>query len=495
MRSLGALDARSLATFRIAISVVILYDVSRCWMLADQWSGLQGYYAGLPLPSPLDTVPEGVFWRLAFGAYAVAAMALLVGYRTPASAFATWLGACGYQYSSPNTLDYHDAVVANLLMWCWLLPLGRFASIDARLGRDEQLRDAPATIAACGFVLTLTWMYLDTAARKSGGAWWDGSAVWLALNEYGVASGVGTWALVEIPSFCFRVASYATLVIEWMVPLLLLSPILRTQARRFACLMLLCLHGSMWICMEIGSFPPTMLAAAAALWPTGRGRWARVATGGSPASPWRKAAVLAPVLLTLANFEGTRLQARESLEPAYAWADYVASLKSAFALQLVWSMYAPEPPAHSGRWLAVALRRDGSEVDAVTGGPPALETAAVAGGLYSYYWSEPPYIDADSGAGVHHTYARYLLWRDARAAPDKRMVAFRLVYVYQPLSPFRKPTDGYPLAILSWPEISGRRQPLASASILATHTLFAADYDCLGMPGWQPLPLPAPDSY
>ena len=102
LRYLGGLDERSLACCRMLFALVVLHDVSMAWPVLDIWAGLQGYYEGLPLPFlALDDSGEW-FLRAVFACYALAAVGLLLGYRTRWCSLGVWVMACGHQYAAGN---------------------------------------------------------------------------------------------------------------------------------------------------------------------------------------------------------------------------------------------------------------------------------------------------------------------------------------------------------------------------------------------------------
>jgi len=286
LSQLGWLDPRSLACFRLILSLVLLYDIGQSWTLIDDWVGLQGYYDGLPLPGLIGIrgswigITDETTLRLIFSVYAVSVLGLLVGYETSWCTIWVWVASCGHHYAASHTLDYHDTAIVNLLLWSLALPLGDRFSVDAVLRRKaghrftrspKDITPAPKDItparqlrqrrlveavAGCGFVLTLAWLYLNTAAAKDGAAWWSqGDAVRLAVMEFSARAPEGVWAIAHLPDLFFRVATHLVLVVEWVVPFLLLSPWKRSVLRTACCATLIGLHVVMWLLLDIGSFP------------------------------------------------------------------------------------------------------------------------------------------------------------------------------------------------------------------------------------------------
>ncbi len=512
------MDLRSLACFRVLLACVVLYDISQSWSLIDDWAGLQGYYDGLPLPNWIGLSDETTL-RLIFGLYAACTIGLLLGYRTGWCTLAVWLGSCGHQYAAGNTLDYHDAVIVNLLLWSLALPLGQRFSFDAALAATaNRVRRTPAqVVAGCGFVLTLAWLYLNTAAFKDGAAWWsEGSAVRLALMDFSARSPTGVWALAHLPEAFFRTATHAVMAVEWVIPLLLLSPWKRSLVRTVCALALAGMHGAMWLLMDIGSFPPTMVAAAMALLPAAF--WNQVAkrmTVGKVQAVIEQTEEGSQGVASLAccgrarqylliaffglcfvvNIEGNRLRALDAgLRMSYPGAPWVLKLKSLLGVESSWAMYAPEPARYGGWWVALGHRQDGSAIDLITGEAPTLEapfprTEAHAG-LRGHYWSQAPYEE-----GPQRTYLRFLLWRNQRAPDVDHFVDLHLIYVYecyQPACMSRSSPRRYPLSVLTWP-VDDKTNPALSAAgadrepgTSEAWVLYRAEFDRLGTPDWGP---------
>ena len=113
---------------------------------------------------------------------------------------------------------------------------------------------------------------------------------------------------------------------EWAVPLFLLSPWRRESLRAVCGLALVGMNGAMWLLMDIGSFPSTMIAVATAL-------------------------------CILVNIEGSRLRGLDAAHRSpYPGATWVLKLKYLLRVERVWTMYAPEP-AHYG-----VCRMDGRSI-------------------------------------------------------------------------------------------------------------------------------------
>ena len=421
---------------------------------------------------------------------------------------AVWVTACGHQYAARHTLDYHDTVIVNLLLWSLALPLGRCFSVDAARATDSASpRSGARIVGGCGFVLSLAWLYLNTAMLKDGAAWWsEGNAVHLAVTELAAQSPTGMWAIEHLPAAFFTAATHAVMAIEWVVPFLLLSPWRHSALRSVSCVALVCMHAAMWLLMDIGSFPPTMIAAVVALLPASF--WHRLGIAPAedvapqPPRPVPEKLLICFLAATvLINVEGTRLRSLGTeTDWPYPGAEWVLRLKYVFGVESSWAMYAPEPARYGGWWVAAGRRRNGDVIDLITGETPVqtrpFPRRGAHAGLLGHYWSEPPYE-----GGPQHTYLRYLLWRNGRAPRGEQVTDLCLVFLYEP--PPAEAADGsvsaapwsppraYPLAVLGWPTATptvaaATPESTRTRGILDSWTLYRAELDRLGDPAWRP---------
>ena len=86
------LDERSLAAMRIGLSFVLFWDLTRGWLLADDWLAMQAFDRW-PLPLGQDNPATSL--RCALVLLAGATTALMIGWRTQWPIFIVWFGACG----------------------------------------------------------------------------------------------------------------------------------------------------------------------------------------------------------------------------------------------------------------------------------------------------------------------------------------------------------------------------------------------------------------
>jgi hypothetical protein len=197
------------------------------------------------------------------------------------------------------------------------------------------------------------------------------------------------------------------------------------------------------------------------------------------------------------NLEGERILRLDDACP-YPGAEWVTRLKYSLGLEIVWSMYAPQPPAAGGWGVGVALTQDGREIDPITGVQPSLArpsgTRRPFAGLEGYYWTDTPSPDSLA----QERYARYLLWKNKEREPllGRALTHLTLIYVYEPFLPLQVALhQSYPLLVYQWPPNDTLRTPLPPDSFLRRIQLYQIDYDRFEEETWQPEPLSPPITY
>jgi hypothetical protein len=308
LRRTFELDFRSLSLFRVCISVVILVDV---W---QRLGDLDAFYVGdggalgserfVP-PSNhlcLHCVSGSYVAQLClFALQIVAALALLVGYRTRAATLVSFLLVTSLHTYFPVVLNGGDDVLRLFLFWSLFLPLdGAFAVDDGlRRERRERRRFADAlehrdaddandkhaaaaqrraassksradfsvsSFASCGFVLNLMLVYLIAAATKTGDDWLNGTAVFNALYmiDYATPFAVALRQQVTL----MRLLSPLALLVEVVAPLCYVVPFRFEAMRLLGIVLLVGLHVSFLLTLRVGIFPLACIACHLALLPS-----------------------------------------------------------------------------------------------------------------------------------------------------------------------------------------------------------------------------------
>jgi len=257
-------DLRSLAAFRIVLALLVLAD------LASRATDLTAHYTDrgiLPRTALTQEVlsrwsfslnlmnGETFFQALLFGITALAALALLVGYRTRLMTAIVWVALLSIQYRNPLVMTSGDTLLRMLLFWSMFLPLGAHWSVDRALkAAPPRLSMRFLSLATVALFMQIAFMYWFTAILKSGAEWRvDNSAIYYTLSIDQVATPFGSY-LLGFPEL-LELLTFSTLWLEILGPFLLFCPVFTNLVRTGAVATFMSLHFGIWLTMNIGIFP------------------------------------------------------------------------------------------------------------------------------------------------------------------------------------------------------------------------------------------------
>lgn len=228
---LFAIDPRSGAAFRIGIALILLCD------LINRAMSLRAHYTDegiAPRAYLIDTIGERLAWSLhmfdggagaqtlLFVIAALAAVGLLVGYRTRTMAVVSWVLLASLQARNPWVTNAGDGLLRVMLFWAMFVPLGRRWSIDA-LRRPDLTERPLLSVATAAIMIQLCIMYVLTAVSKWNPVWHDGEAMDRVVHYVMYLKGTGYW-LREYPNLLYAL-SVATPWLELILPLLIWIPL------------------------------------------------------------------------------------------------------------------------------------------------------------------------------------------------------------------------------------------------------------------------------
>jgi predicted DCC family thiol-disulfide oxidoreductase YuxK len=280
------IDPRSLALGRIAIGLVLIADLLRRipW-LRDFYSnaGLIPNHTVLwrpPFPRIFSvffmaSLPEES--ALLFLVALVCFFCLLIGYRTKLFHVLSFAMTTSLHNRIIFAENWGGVALGVLLVWTAFLPLGRRFSVDALLASlrarphetPEELaagvpppddRPMPASLAALGLLLQIAVIYGFNYLHKSGRTWHDGTAVHYVLYQERIITWLGVWVREHLPFSFTKLLTYGTLVVEASAPILVLTPIFWRWTRFVAAVLLVGLHTSIALVVNLGIFSAAMLA-------------------------------------------------------------------------------------------------------------------------------------------------------------------------------------------------------------------------------------------
>jgi hypothetical protein len=257
-------DLRSLALFRVVLALLVLAD------LASRATDLYQHYtdAGvLPRTVLIEEVlspwafslnlmnGQPFFQALLFVAAALAALGMLVGYRTRLMTIVVWVLLLSIQWRNPLVGGADGPLLRLLLFWSMFLPLGAYWSVDrTQEAAPRRLSTRFLSVATVGLFLQIAFVYWFTAALKSGPEWRvDGTAIYYALSIDQIAKPIGHF-LLNFPEL-LTLMTFATFALEALGPMFLFFPFFTGPVRTAAVFAFMSLHFGIWLTMDIGIFP------------------------------------------------------------------------------------------------------------------------------------------------------------------------------------------------------------------------------------------------
>jgi hypothetical protein len=276
-------DLRSLAAGRIALALVLLLDLAKRAAQLDAFFTNEGLIPNHTLlwRPPFEKAVSLFYLAsyrheaiVGFVLCAIAYLALLVGFRTRLAQIASLIAVLSLHGRLLLFDNGGDVVLGLLCIWTTFLPTGRRWSVDAVLARRARehpprfdLAPEPGSrartftsLAVLALICQLAFIYFFNAVHKGGTTWLDGSAVHYAIHLDRLATPFAVWLRHAMPTEVARALTWTTLAIEWALPFLLLAPFEVRRCRRLAAALVVVLHASLGMCLNLGIFVPAMIA-------------------------------------------------------------------------------------------------------------------------------------------------------------------------------------------------------------------------------------------
>ena len=353
------LDPRSLAIMRICTGLLILMD------LAGRFRCLKDHYTdqGILPCSMARALSESGPWTFCvhtlsgtiqfqmflFGLAALAAVALLVGWRTQWVTLLSWFLLLSLHHRNRFLNDGGDYELRMLLFWAIFLPWGARWSVDSRSTRSYPV----APLAATAYMLQIASIYLVTGLHKLTPFWLDGSAIFRSLSLINFQGPLGAFAaslFSDHPSLG-RLATWSVLAWELTLPLLLLSPFCRERTRLVAVATGVAFHLMVAATMDVNIFQWVSIVALLGFLPWPKSSEPEpLTTRGTRA----QSAAIISVLVTTLWFSLS--QFLPIPQPRFG------GLVPGLGLNNPWSMFA-EGPDRDVWFVAVGIQVDGRQVD------------------------------------------------------------------------------------------------------------------------------------
>ncbi len=391
-----SIDRRALAAFRVTLAAAIIVDLGmrardlRAFYTDDgvlPRSTLAELFPALARYS-LHAVSGGVVAQAAlFSLTALAAVALLAGYRSRAAAFVTFVLVASMHARNPFVLNGGDTMLLVLLLFAAALPVGSRWSFDAV--RRDAGSDPVFSAAGVTALLFLVVIYSSNAVlRYRGELWMNGDAVRVVFELETLTVLLGPY-LAELPAVLVAI-NWAWVAMLTAAPLLIF---LGGWLRALFAASFVAAHVGMALTLRLGVFPVVVIAALLLYFPPvfwdrleavvpteSVGSFAARFTGGRRVGIsdsvfthiTRAAGVVAVVvLLVVVLWQGAAL----------GYIDVPDGDTDANPEEYAWKMFAPEPLQWEGWYVVPVGRADGDRVDGFHGGsvetdpPPDLADA------------------------------------------------------------------------------------------------------------------------
>ena len=455
------IDLRSLAAFRIAISLVLLWDLCvRSVDMEAHYSDrgvlprtvlIENFLANHPYVSLHILHGSVQFQALLFCAAGLFALALLFGYRTRVATVASWFLLCSLHARNPLIVHGGDDLMRVLLFWGMFVPLGAQWSIDRAFATELTPDDQGiCSVGSAGLLLQLCFMYMFSGALKSHSSWrTDGSAVYLALSidQYSTALGRALMPYRDL----LRAFTFGTLAIEIGGPFVALFSFESVRLRNLTVAAFIGFHLGLCLCIELGIFPAVCIAGwltflPGAVWDKLQLRVGKVVTTWyrrysghlkriisrfccapptammdmRPSLLGTWFAVLALVYIVMWNARATDYNRLVRVFPRS-----LNLIGETLRIDQYWGMFAPFPSAEHGWYVLYARLHNGEEIDLLSEKPvswtkPRLVSAQFRSERWRKYLMN---LAAASYSSYRPYYAQYLHRSWNAGHPEARQLA------------------------------------------------------------------------
>ncbi|MEC7502126.1 MAG: HTTM domain-containing protein [Planctomycetota bacterium] len=261
--ALFRIDIRTLALFRVLISVLVLVD------LIIRSGDLQTMYADQGvIPIHLVTNHFQATWRWSlfwingsiyyqaamFALTAVFAFALLLGFCTRIATIGSWILLASLYNRVPFAVTGADTLLVILYFWAMFLPLGRCWSVDAWRGKQTGKETEETVLSGATFAILIQvfLLYFCTGCYKAIYHAEPGMLLQNTLEWGDYNRPLGNW-LVGFPRL-LSVLSLCAITFELLAPWLLFSPWKTSKVRIFTLGGLIALHLGIELTISVALF-------------------------------------------------------------------------------------------------------------------------------------------------------------------------------------------------------------------------------------------------
>lgn len=395
LRAHFGIDARALAAFRISLGALLLANV----LLRARY--LTAFYTDAGVfprsvmselyPAAATLSVHGQFGSaeaqaVLFAAAGVAALSVLVGYRTTLATVVSLALLFSLHGRNPLVLNGGDILLRHLTFWAIFLPLSERWSVAA-VGRERPARDRIASVATAGLIFQVFVVYAVNAVMKHQGALWrEGTATQyiFQLDQFTVLFGDAIGEIGPLVTL-FGVVWF------WLLTASALLFVLRGWPRAVFATLFVGAHAAMALTMQLGLFPLISIAGLLVFYPGSV--WDRVER--RVVDPLRNGATRVGTWIERARSRPTVVPAAWRARVNGLWTSYLVPAVALIAILAMvvtnvgsvttvdmgpvevtdmtdqsprWNMFAPNP-LRTGVWYVLAgTTAGGEQIDAMHGG-------------------------------------------------------------------------------------------------------------------------------
>lgn len=199
---------------------------------------------------------------LLFSVHFIAALFLLIGYKTKLATLCVWLLTISLHNRNLFIQQSGDDLLRLILFWGLFLPWNCCYSIDSRKKQIHKNN----SIANFGYLFLIASVYFFTACLKTSTEWHlEGSAIYYALSLEQLRLPMGDW-LYQFP-LLMKWLTWFVFATELLIPILILWPNKNGYFRLIAFSLLVILHVGIGLTLYVGLFFTINIVTAIGLLP------------------------------------------------------------------------------------------------------------------------------------------------------------------------------------------------------------------------------------
>ena len=452
-----SLDLRSLAIFRIALGLTLIWDLVFRWSTLTAMYTDQGFFTRQVsfdyLEAQIGAQWSSFFWSVywlsgstefaatLFVITGVLALLFVVGCWTRVVTVGLFIMLVSLHYRNPLVMTSGDLYFKTLFLWTIFLPLATVWSWDARrAGRTVANQVTPiATFATVGLIFQIITMYFFTGVSKLNEVWFEGDAMSYVLRLDIYITPFGK-SMLDYPVF-LKLISWMTLFFEVCWVWTLLVPWRNDWFRWINIVVFVGFHIGIGLSMSIGLFPviciiPWLALLPGYVWP-GKTRqaprrfssWIELSTLGRLS---QVACVLLMIFTLIWNIGNIPHPTTSQLQ-----IPLIQRIVFSCGLDQHFQMF-DKPPDHNPWFVYEAELKDGTELDLLTGGEiTSVRPDSVREIFPTFHWRKMHRnMVAKDLEFLRQTLAEYWVrqWNESHG-PEQQVVSLRLVCYMEEIGP------------------------------------------------------------